>query len=113
MHKGLDADLLVAKYTPQGSGTSLSLLPDLGEFLSAVPAAYAAVEPWSVENGSREGRFLRIQVKSTEMWMGGSYLCQLHGCGERLYTAKEIDYFGVYVLPDDVWYIFLAIQRWR
>ena len=50
--------------------------------------------------------------------MGGSYLCQLHGCGERLYTAKEIDYFGIYVFPDDVWYSFLAKwlagwRRWR
>lgn len=52
----------------------------------------------------QDGRFLRMQVKSTEMWIGSSYLCQLHACGGILYTAKEIDYFALYVLPDDVWY---------
>jgi PD-(D/E)XK endonuclease len=53
------------------------------------------------------GRFLRIQVKSTEQWNGSSYLCQLHMCG-RLYTAEDIDYFAIYVLPLDLWYIFPA-----
>jgi PD-(D/E)XK endonuclease len=53
----------------------------------------------------QDGRFLRIQVKSTEMWMGSNYLCQVHACGGNLYTAKDIDYFALYVLPDDVWYI--------
>ena len=58
-----------------------------------------------VEN---EGRFLRMQVKSTEMWMGSCYLCELHKCGGQLYTAEEIDYFAIYVLAEDVWYIFPA-----
>ena len=57
-----------------------------------------------VEN---DGRFLRIQVKSTELWTGSSYVCQLHMCG-RLYTAEDIDYFAIYVLPLDLWYIFPA-----
>lgn len=57
-----------------------------------------------VEN---EGRFLRIQVKSTERWLGTGYVCQLHMCG-RLYTAKDIDYFAIYVLPLDLWCIFPA-----
>jgi hypothetical protein len=72
---------------------------------------FNVAKPWGdsakydvvVEN---EGRFLRIQVKSTEMWMGSCYLCQLHASGVSLYTAKDIDYFALYVLPDDVWYIF-------
>jgi hypothetical protein len=53
-----------------------------------------------------EGRFLRVQVKSTEMWLGTCYLCQLYAYGQRAYTAKEIDYYAIYVLPADVWYIF-------
>jgi len=53
------------------------------------------------------GRFLRMQVKSTEQWTGSSYVCQLHMCG-RLYTAEDIDYFAIYVLPLDLWYIFPA-----
>jgi hypothetical protein len=53
------------------------------------------------------GRFLRIQVKSTEQWTGSSYVCQLHMCG-RLYTAEDVDYFAIYVLPLDLWYIIPA-----
>jgi hypothetical protein len=52
------------------------------------------------------GRFLRMQVKSTEMWLGTCYLCQLYAFGQRAYTPKEIDYYAIYVLPADVWYIF-------
>jgi hypothetical protein len=74
---------------------------------------FNVAKPWGdsasydvvVEN---EGRFLRIQVKSTEMWMGNCYLCQLHAAGNSLYTVKDTDYFAIYVLPEDVWYIFPA-----
>jgi hypothetical protein len=73
---------------------------------------FTVAKPWGdsarydviVEN---EGRFLRVQVKSTEMWIGSCYLCQLHMCG-REYTTEEIDYYAIYVLPEDVWYIFPA-----
>jgi hypothetical protein len=57
-----------------------------------------------------DARFLRVQVKSTEMWLGTCYLCQLHAAGQRSYTAKEIDYYAIYVLPADVWYIFPVRQ---
>jgi hypothetical protein len=53
-----------------------------------------------------EGLFHRVQVKSTEMWLGTCYLCQLYAYGQRPYTAKEIDFYAIYVLPADAWYIF-------
>ena len=53
-----------------------------------------------------EGHFLRVQVKSTEMWLGTCYLCQLYAYGQRPYTSKEIDFYAIYVLPADAWYIF-------
>ena len=55
-----------------------------------------------------EGSFLRVQVKSTDAWTGRSYICGLTPGGGRSYTSKDLDYFGIYVLPDDVWYIFPA-----
>ncbi len=78
----------------------------------AAGLGFTVAKPWGdsarydviVEN---EGRFLRIQVKSTELWTGSCYMCQLHMC-DRLYTAEEIDYFAIYVLPLDLWYIFPA-----
>jgi hypothetical protein len=53
-----------------------------------------------------EGIFHRVQVKSTEMWLGTCYLCQLYAYGQRPSTAKEIDFYAIYVLPVDTWYIF-------
>jgi len=56
----------------------------------------------------QNGCFLRVQVKSTEMWLGSCYLCQLYAFGQPSYTTKQIDYFAIYVFPEDVWYIFPA-----
>ena len=42
----------------------------------------------------REGRFLRVQVKCTDHWVDGGYVCPLHGFGERRYEVGEIDYLG-------------------
>ena len=59
----------------------------------AAGLGFNVAKPWGdsarydviVEN---EGRFLRMQVKSTESMVGGCYLCQLHVCGNRLYTRE-------------------------
>jgi hypothetical protein len=53
-----------------------------------------------------DGRFTRVQVKCTGAMVEGCYSCQLHGFGNRLYTAAEVDYFACYVVPADVWYVF-------
>ncbi len=75
-------------------------------FNVAKPWGDSAKYDLSVE---KNGWFLRVQVKSTESWMGGpngSYVCQLHGWDNRLYTPREVDYFACYVIPEDAWYIF-------
>src|SRR5260370_17457176 len=80
---------------------------------------FNVAKPWgesprydvAVEQG---GPFLRVQVKSTEMWLGTCYLCQLYPHGRRPYTPKEIHYYSNYVLPPDPWYIFpLSAQTAR
>jgi PD-(D/E)XK endonuclease len=98
---------LFANYKKRGEWVELlfmTVASGLG-FNVAKPFGDSARYDVIVEN---EGRFLRIQVKSTESKIGGCYLCQLHVCHDRLYTSKEIDYFALYVLPKDVWYIFPA-----
>jgi len=60
----------------------------------------------------QDGRFLRVQVKSTENPKGDGYLCQLLRLGDTFYTAKDIDYFALYVVPVDVWYIFPVKTLW-
>jgi len=77
----------------------------------AAGLGFNVAKPWG-ESGrydvatEHEGIFHRVQVKSTEMWLGTCYLCQLYAYGERPYTAKEIDFYAIYVLPADTWYIF-------
>ena len=54
-----------------------------------------------------DGQFLRVQVKSTTCMSEGSYICNFRP-GGRPYTQKQIDFFAVYVIPEDVWYIIPA-----
>jgi hypothetical protein len=98
---------LFASYKKRGEWVELLFMT------VAAGIGFNVAKPWGETNSydvviEHEGRFLRMQVKSTEMWMNGSYLCQLHSAGKNLYTAKTIDYYAIYVLPDDVWYIFPA-----
>jgi len=55
----------------------------------------------------RAGRFKRVQVKGTDRHEGSGYSCMLTSRGKD-YTAKEIDYFAIYILDYDTWYIFPA-----
>ena len=57
------------------------------------------------------GRFLRIQVKSTVCKFGAGYMCSIQraGAGESLrYVPDQVDFFAAYVVPEDVWYILPA-----
>jgi len=98
---------LFANYKKRGEWVELLFMT------VAAGLGFTVAKPWEetarydviVEN---EGRFLRMQVKSTEQWMGSHYLCELRMCGNTLYMAGEVDYFAIYVLPEDVWYIFPA-----
>ena len=57
------------------------------------------------------GRFLRIQVKSTMSFMKGAYLCNTVSRSPRRkdagrpYSARDIDFFAFFIIPEDVWYI--------
>lgn len=57
------------------------------------------------------GRFFRIQVKSTMQMIKGAYLCntvsrppQRKGA-RRSYSARDIDFFAFFIIPEDVWYL--------
>jgi len=60
----------------------------------------------SVEN---EGRFRRVQVKSTSAAHGDEgFVCTLKRTGIAYYRLEEVDFFALYVVPEDVWYILPA-----
>lgn len=55
------------------------------------------------------GSLHRVQVKATSLFIesksGGRYLAQLSHGDKNLYTKADIDYFIVYVLPMDSFYV--------
>lgn len=51
-----------------------------------------------------QGRFLRVQVKSTSRKRGNYYVCTARS-GNKPYRHDEIDFIAMYVIPEDVWYI--------
>lgn len=58
------------------------------------------------------GRFLRIQVKSSIFRSGSGYRCSIqptgHNGASRRYTTDQVDFFAAYIIPEDVWYILPA-----
>jgi hypothetical protein len=54
----------------------------------------------------QNGRFLRIQVKSTvSQGRSGGYKCDITGGSKQRYAQGTIDFFAVYLVPIDMWYI--------
>lgn len=56
-----------------------------------------------VESGDR---ILRVQVKSTiYRRRGNEYSLNVMGPGRRAYKRGTVDFFAVYLIPEDEWYI--------
>jgi len=51
-----------------------------------------------------EGRFARVQVKSTMYRNGRGYACTMRGW-RGPYGRNEFDYLAVYLILEDLWYI--------
>src|SRR5882724_11980706 len=52
----------------------------------------------------RDGRFLRVQVKSTMFRDRGGYSCTVRGC-RGPYEGAPFDFVAAYLIPEDLWYI--------
>ncbi len=53
-----------------------------------------------------DGKFMSIQVKSTTYKAGNSYVCNIRAnANHSYYTAKEVDFMALYIIPKDIWYI--------
>ena len=51
------------------------------------------------------GRYLRVQVKSTSFQRKGSYTCNIVSRVGARYIRNKLDVFAVYLVPIDLWYI--------
>ncbi len=48
----------------------------------------------------------RVQVRGTSVFSNRSYLClTYHGGRQHPFTTRDVDFFAVYVIPCDAWYI--------
>jgi PD-(D/E)XK endonuclease len=79
----------------------------------AARRGYVVLKPWGdsarYDVGiEQDGKFKRIQVKGTDCREGDGYTCHLAGRNLRPYSVKEIDYLAIYLLREDIWYIFPA-----
>ena len=55
-----------------------------------------------------QGKFARVQVKSTISVHGSGYLCTLRGSPRGPYGPNDFDYLAVYLILEDLWYIIPA-----
>ena len=78
---------------------------------NAAGRGFHVSKPWgdsgrydvSVEH---QGRFRRVQVKSTSVPRGeGGYVCYLKRTGIRYYGVEEVDFFAIYVMARKAWFI--------
>jgi hypothetical protein len=54
----------------------------------------------------REGRILRVQVKSTVYKRRGEgYSLNVMGAHRERYPSGVVDFFAIYLVPIDTWYI--------
>lgn len=51
------------------------------------------------------GRYVRVQVKSTSFQRRGSYTCNIVSKTGTRYMRGKLDVFAVYLVPIDLWYI--------
>ena len=66
------------------------------------PYGDSASHDVGIENG---GRLLRVQIKSTTCMRGRSFLCRLVGSTQVAYEPGVLDFYAVYLVPVDLWYI--------
>jgi hypothetical protein len=88
----------------QGELAFLSKASSLG-FALSLPYGHMQRYDFVVDNGSN---LWRVQVKTSNHMLNGLYLVGVHHRANRrsrAYTASEIDFVAVYILPEKTWYI--------
>lgn len=100
----------------QGEWTEAQFLARAARAGLTVSKPWGDSAPFDFLVGEREP-FQRVQVRSTSYFLGAGYRCACyHGARrEKTFSAQEIDFFAVYVVPHDAWYLIpvSAITRGR
>jgi hypothetical protein len=83
------------------------------EFIAKVIGlGFVAAKPWGDSEAydfivNLRWIFWRVQVKSAHViGEDGTYSFRAHDCGQKSYTAEDIDALVAYAKPEGVWYVF-------
>jgi hypothetical protein len=86
-------------FMARAAGEGLRVSKPYGEW-AAYDVGVQYVDP------RRDGRILRVQVKSTlYKRRGEGYSLNVMGPGRKPYPSGVLDFFAVYLIPIDAWYI--------
>ena len=87
-------------------------LAEIRFLLAAAARGLTVAKPWGDSDPfdflvGRDGRYLRVQVKSTTSRHrgGGQFRVSCHPCIRRAYTPREVDIIAAYVVPEDKWFL--------
>ena len=80
---------------------------ELNFMTRAAESGFNVSKPWGDSSRydvavERDGPFLRVQVKSTIARQDGGYVCAIKSSPCQYYTRHQVDFFAVYVIPEDV-----------
>jgi hypothetical protein len=91
----------------RGEWTELNFMSRAAErgFNVSKPWGDSARYDVAIERG---GHFLRVQVKSTIARAYGGYVVAIKSSRCQYYTANQVDFFAVFVILEDIWYILPA-----
>jgi PD-(D/E)XK endonuclease len=98
--------VIFRNHKERGEWTELKFMARAQELGFRVNKPYGDSAPYDVAVEER-GRFQRVQVKCTDHFDEYAYRSVFHS-NERRYTKEEVDFFGIYVIPEKAWYIFPA-----
>ena len=88
----------------------------------AAALGFSVAKPWGDSDRydfivETRGRFWRVQVKSAHTRPKKRNGYTFHACGNlpgQPYTAKDIDFFIAYIVPENAWYVLpIAVFKTR
>jgi hypothetical protein len=86
----------------RGEWAELRFMADAAQHGLVVSKPWGDSERYDV-GVEHNGQYRRVQVKSVSYHKGLSYRCGI-GCS-RAYKSSEIDFFAIFVVPEEIWYI--------
>ncbi len=88
----------------QGEWVEMVFMVKAASLGLAVSQPFGDSQPYDVIITTRTGRTVRVQLKSAWRKIDGRYHARMWKCG-RAYHSWEVQFFVVYIPPEDAWYV--------